>query len=92
LLVFSYLCGAGGVALRTGSVAEGLTVVAIGSATLVIASGGHVERLEDQEWLTADPSVRPTLKRRQRWILARWAGLLLVCLAVDAALGRLSRL
>ena len=79
-LVLSYLCGAGGLALRTGSLAESLTIVAIGSATLVVASGGHVERLEDQEWKGAEAAERPALKRRQRWVITRWVSLLVLFL------------
>jgi hypothetical protein len=89
-LVISYACGLAGLALRTGSFAQALTLVALASSALVVASGGHVEYLEDAQWKAAEASKRRALKTRQRWLLGRWVILLAVGVAVDIAAGGLS--
>jgi hypothetical protein len=88
-LAGSYAGGVATLSLSAGSWTQGLILVAITSSTLVLVSAGHVERLEDQQWKGHEGSRRSALKRRQRWLLARWVGVLLVCLAIDSALGGL---
>jgi hypothetical protein len=88
-LTVSYACGTALLSLRAGSLTQGLILVAIASTTLVIVTTGHVERLEDSQWKPYQGAVRAALKHRQRWVLARWLGLVMASVAVDAALGGL---
>jgi hypothetical protein len=85
----SYAGGLAMLSLSSGSWTRGLILVAIASSTLVLVSAGHVERLEDQQWKSQEGARRSALRRRQRWLLARWVGVLLVCLVIDSALGGL---
>ncbi|BEP12387.1 hypothetical protein acdb102_06980 [Acidothermaceae bacterium B102] len=90
LLLISYVAGLIGLEFRTGSLPQALTLVALASSALVLASRGHVENLEDAQWKAADVSERPALKTRQRWLLVRWVILIAVGLAIDVAAGGLS--
>jgi hypothetical protein len=86
-LALTYGCAIPATSLGVGSWSQGLALVALASITLVIASAGHVERLEDQRWKPHEGVLRASLKRQQRWLLARWLGVVFVCLMVDVALG-----
>lgn len=74
---------------RFGSLAAGLLIPAMASTTLIIASGGHVEHIEDNQWKAATEPLRAARKRRQRWLLVRWLCLVLLCSSVAVAVGLL---